>query len=187
MCADYHNGTTAICSMQPQNDNLNSSVQFDNTAFPLQNQLMGASHQSQLPRNENGLSLAPQQSARHDFQNVSISNPTYRGYEDFFPEEEIRTRSHEMLENEDMQQLLRIFNMGGQTHPSFNTQEDAYPYSSPYVPATSMSYNLDGERNCSSGKAVVGWLKLKAAMRWGIFIRKRAAERRAELVELDDP
>jgi hypothetical protein len=29
-------------------------------------------------------------------------------------------------------------------------------------------------------------LKIKAAMRWGFFIRKKAAERRAQLVELDD-
>ena len=54
------------------------------------------------------------------------------------------------------------------------------------MPAASMSSNLDDEQNRSSGKAVVGWLKLKAALRWGIFIRKRAAERRAQLVELDD-
>ena len=32
----------------------------------------------------------------------------------------------------------------------------------------------------------VGWLKLRAALRWGIFIRKRAAERRAQIVQLDD-
>lgn len=75
---------------------------------------------------------------------------------------------------------------GGQSHAPFNTQEDAYPYSSAYMPAASMSSNLDDEQNRSSGKAVVGWLKLKAALRWGIFIRKRAAERRAQLVELDD-
>ncbi|KAK8947388.1 hypothetical protein KSP39_PZI006994 [Platanthera zijinensis] len=36
----------------------------------------------------------------------------------------------------------------------------------------------------TSGKAVVGWLKIKAAMRWGIFIRKKAAERRAQIIEL---
>ncbi|RZB63446.1 calmodulin-binding protein 60 C-like [Glycine soja] len=183
----YHNVTTTRCSMQPQNDNLHSSIQFDNTAFPLQNQLMSASHHSQFPRNENGLTLGPRQPATPGFQNVSISNPNYRGLEDYFPEDEIRTRSHEMLENEDMQHLLRIFNMGGgQSHAPFNTQEDAYPYSSAYMPAASMSSNLDDEQNRSSGKAVVGWLKLKAALRWGIFIRKRAAERRAQLVELDD-
>ncbi|KAK7327966.1 hypothetical protein VNO77_22060 [Canavalia gladiata] len=182
----YNNGTTARCSMQPHNDNIDSSIQFDNTGFPLQNQLMSASNPSQLPRNENGLTLGPRQLATPGFQTVNISNPSYRGFEDFFPEEEIRTRSHEMLENEDMLQLLRIFNMGGQSHASFNTPEDAYPYSSAYMPTTSMSNNVDDDRNRSSGKAVVGWLKLKAALRWGIFIRKKAAERRAQLVELED-
>lgn len=186
ICAGYHHGVTTRFSVQPQNANLNSSVQFDNTAFPLQNQLMSASQQSQFPRHEKEPTLGFPQSATPGFQTASISNPTYRGFEDFFPEEEIRFRSHEMLENEDMQHLLRIFNMGGQSHASLNTPEDGYPYSSAYLPATSMNYNLDDERNRSSGKAVVGWLKLKAALRWGIFIRKRAAERRAQLVELDD-
>ncbi|CAJ2648738.1 unnamed protein product [Trifolium pratense] len=182
----YHDGTSTRFSMQPQNADLNSALQFGNTAFPLQNLLMGASHQSQLPSNENELSLGPPQSATPGFQTVGLSDPTYRGFEDFFPEEDIRIRSHEMLENEDMQHLLRIFNMGGQPQTSFNAPEDGYPYSSAYMPSTSMNYNVDDERNRSSGKAVVGWLKLKAALRWGIFIRKKAAERRAQLVELDD-
>ncbi|KAK7246588.1 hypothetical protein RIF29_41457 [Crotalaria pallida] len=182
----YHDGVTTRFSLQPQNANLNSSIQFDTAMFPLQNQLTSASHQAQFPRNENGLTLGPSQSATPGFQTVGVSNPTYRGFEDFFPEEEIRVRSHEMLENEDMQHLLRIFNMGGQAHTSFNAHEDGYPYSSAYMPMTPLSYNFDEERNRSSGKAVVGWLKLKAALRWGIFIRKKAAERRAQLVELDD-
>ncbi|KAJ1391700.1 hypothetical protein SESBI_36473, partial [Sesbania bispinosa] len=182
----YHDGTTTRFSMQPQNANLNSSIQFDDNAYPLQNQLMSVPHQAQLPRNENGLTLGPSQSATHGFPTVSSSNSTYRGVEDFFSEEEIRIRSHEMLENEDMQHLLRIFNMGGPAHASFYAHEDVYPNSSAYMPANPMSYNFDDEPNRSSGKAVVGWLKLKAALRWGIFVRKKAAERRAQLVELDD-
>ncbi|KAK7319610.1 hypothetical protein RJT34_04333 [Clitoria ternatea] len=183
----HHDGTTSRFCMQPQNAHLISSVQFDDNAFPLQNQLMSASHQAQLPKIENGLTLGPPQSTMPGFQTASISNPTYRGVEELFPEDEIRLRSHEMLENEDMQHLLRIFNMEGQAHhPSFNAHEDGYPSSSGYMPSTSMSYNFDDEQNRSSGKAVVGWLKLKAALRWGIFIRKKAAERRAQLVELDD-
>ncbi|XP_058749831.1 calmodulin-binding protein 60 C-like [Vicia villosa] len=182
----YHHGTTTRFSMQPQNADLNSALQFGNTTFPLQNLLMSAPHQPQLLRNENELSLGPPQSATPGFQTPGLSDPTFRGFDDFFPEEDIRVRSHEMLENEDMQHLLRIFDMGGQPHTSFNAPEEAYPYSSAYLPATSMNYNVDDERNRSSGKAVVGWLKLKAALRWGIFIRKKAAERRAQLVELDD-
>lgn len=91
-------------------------------------------------------------------------------------------RSHEMLENEDMQSLLRIISMGG---TAVNVSDDGYAYSS-FMPTPAPSYKFGEERNRSSGKAVVGWLKLKAALRWGIFIRKRAAERRAKLVELDD-
>jgi hypothetical protein len=96
-----------------------------------------------------------------------------------------------MLENEDMQQLLRIFNMGGQGLSSNSVTEDGYPYSS-YMPSPSpspspsLNYSLSDNPSRSSGKAVVGWLKLKAALRWGIFVRKKAAERRAQLVELDD-
>lgn len=96
-------------------------------------------------------------------------------------------RSHEMLENEDMQHLLRIFNMQGQTQ-TITGAENGYPYSSAFMPNPSPNYSLDDEPSrSSSGKAVVGWLKLKAALRWGIFIRKKAAERRAQLVELDEP
>ncbi|KAI4296628.1 hypothetical protein L6164_036573 [Bauhinia variegata] len=181
----YHDNATARFSMQPHNPSLNPSIQLDN-AFSLQNQLMGTSHQSQLPRNDNGLTLGPLQSTTPAFQTISNSNPTYRGVEDFFPEEEIRIRSNEMLESEDMQQMLRTFNMGGHAHTSFNASEDGYPYSSQYMSAPAMNYNFDDDRNRSSGKAVVGWLKLKAALRWGIFIRKKAAEKRAQLVELDD-
>ncbi|KAF7803542.1 calmodulin-binding protein 60 C [Senna tora] len=182
----YHDAPATRFSMQPQNANLDSSIQFDGTALPLQNQVISSSHQTQLPRNEDGPNLGPSQSATPSFQNVSMPNPAYRGLEDFFPEDEIRIRSHEMLENEDMQHLLRIFNMGGHANTSFNTPEYGYPCSSAYLPTSPMSYNFDDERNRSSGKAVVGWLKLKAALRWGIFIRKKAAERRAQLIELDD-
>ncbi|KAL5174796.1 Calmodulin-binding protein 60 B [Glycine soja] len=182
----YHDGTASRFSLQPH-PNLNSSIQFDDNAFPLQNQLMSVSHHTQLPRNENGRTVGPPQSSTHGFEPLTISNPTYRGAEEYFPEEEIRIRRNEMLENNDMQHLLRIFNMGGQSHPTLNAQDDGYPSSSTYISANPMGYNFDDEPNRSSGKAVVGWLKLKAALRWGIFIRKQAAERRAQLVELDDP
>ncbi|KAI7979065.1 Calmodulin-binding protein 60 B [Camellia lanceoleosa] len=49
------------------------------------------------------LALGPPQSPMSGFQTGGTSNFTsYRGFEDYFPEEEIRMRSHEMLENEDM-------------------------------------------------------------------------------------
>jgi hypothetical protein len=91
-----------------------------------------------------------------------------------------------MLENDDMQHLLRIFNMGGQGLSSFNATEDGYPFSSTNMPTAPPNYSFGDDPSRSSGKAVVGWLKLKAALRWGIFVRKKAAERRAQLIELDD-
>ncbi|KAF2317072.1 hypothetical protein GH714_011514 [Hevea brasiliensis] len=109
-----------------------------------------------------------------------------QGSEDFFAEE-IRLRSSEMLESDDMQRLLKTFSMGvgvgmgsGFGHPD----EACYSYSiQAYEPQMDQAYTQ--ERGRGSGKAVVGWLKLKAALRWGIFVRKKAAERRAQLVELD--
>jgi len=103
-------------------------------------------------------------------------------------EEEIRMRSHEILENEEMQHLLRVLTMGGAQGTS-GMADDGYGFSS-YMntPGTTFGFDTEerGGTRSSSGKAVVGWLKIKAAMRWGIFVRKKAAERRAQLVELDD-
>lgn len=84
-----------------------------------------------------------------------------------------------MLENEDMQHLLRLFSMGG--HAAINIPEDGFEF--PSYMQSPQQYDEDRSR---SGKAVVGWLKIKAAMRWGFFIRKKAAERRAQIVELDE-
>lgn len=96
--------------------------------------------------------------------------------------EEIRLRSHEILENDEMQQMLRILNMGG---VPTNLPEDGFSF--PYNMQSPLpSFNFEDDRTRPPGKAVVGWLKIKAAMRWGIFVRKKAAERRAQLVELDD-
>ncbi|KAK2633067.1 hypothetical protein EUGRSUZ_L00616, partial [Eucalyptus grandis] len=90
--------------------------------------------------------------------------------------EEIRLRSMEMLQSNDMQRLLRSFSTG----PSFHhSNEDSVTYGVPYDSRTDCQ--LQQKCSQSSGKAVVGWLKLKAALRWGIFIRKKAAERRAQL------
>ncbi|XP_057853647.1 calmodulin-binding protein 60 B isoform X2 [Cryptomeria japonica] len=100
--------------------------------------------------------------------------------DDYFSEEDIRTRSLEMLENEDMQHLLRMFSIGG---GGVGVADDGFQYAAAFTPA--VNYGLNEDRTRGSGKAVVGWLKLKAALRWGIFIRKIAAEKRAHLEELD--
>ncbi|XP_022715982.1 calmodulin-binding protein 60 B-like isoform X2 [Durio zibethinus] len=180
----YDDSMAARLMMQSQNVRLNAQTQLNGASFSLQNPLVSASQQVQLPGNDNELALGPSQSSMAGLHGVGTSNvPSYKGVDDFFSEEEIRMRSNEMLENEDMQHLLRIFNTGSHGQTPFNASEDGYPYSSTYMPTPSLNYGFNNE---ASGKAVVGWLKLKAALRWGIFIRKKAAERRAHLVELDD-
>lgn len=151
------------------------------------------SNQIQHPRydDRDGLNLAPPQQTFETVgpSSVQQSNINFEDWpqnrdkgvvEDYLTsEEEIRLRSHEMLANEDMQHLLRIFSMGGG-----HGADDGYVFPN-YMPSPSANYPYDEDR-ARSGKAVVGWLKIKAAMRWGFFIRKKAAERRAQIEELED-
>nr|GMC89914.1 Calmodulin-binding protein 60 C [Ipomoea batatas] len=176
----YNDSMSGRFLMQSQNMDLNVTGHLNG---PFQNHLIGTSQQTQPPGTENMLALRPQQSSMSNFLTPGTTNLTS---DDYFTEEDIRLRSHEMLENEDMQHLLRIFNMGGHSHTSANVMEENYPCASAYMPNMSSTFGFDDDRSRSSGKAVVGWLKLKAALRWGIFIRKKAAERRAQIVELDD-
>uniref|UniRef100_A0A1J3G4K8 Calmodulin-binding protein 60 B n=1 Tax=Noccaea caerulescens TaxID=107243 RepID=A0A1J3G4K8_NOCCA len=148
-----------------------------------QDQFMGV-HQTQHTiehENVTGSALGPPQSFTVGYQDIgsSVHQTNLNPLEDwsnqrengFLSEDEIRRRSHEMLENEDMQQLLQLFSNG----------EDGFAF----MPNTPLMQGSEEDR-LRSGKAVVGWLKIKAAMRWGIFIRKKAAERRAQIVELDN-
>ncbi|XP_020676588.1 calmodulin-binding protein 60 B-like isoform X1 [Dendrobium catenatum] len=166
----------------PQQLNSNVNFKFNNTSFDPHHQFNGSSQEAQVTRN-NTTGLGDTQS----IQPVNINSyddwscPRESLSVDDFSEDEIRMRSHEMLENDDMQHLLRVLTMAGYTS---NLQEDGYNFSS-YMPSLP-SCNFDDDRSRSSGKAIVGWLKIKAAMRWGIFIRKKAAERRAQIVELED-
>ncbi|KAF5742878.1 hypothetical protein HS088_TW09G00940 [Tripterygium wilfordii] len=191
----YSDNLATRYSTQPQVVNPNSRTQFDGSSFLQHDQLINNSHQSQSIRNDNsivGLALGPPQSSPAAFQTSGSSQPSMlnpfddwsnnrdKGVEDFYSEEDIRMRSHEMLENEDMQHLLRLFSMGA--HSSINVAEDGFAFPS-YMPSPMPSFDEDRGR---PGKAVVGWLKIKAAMRWGFFIRKKAAERRAQIVELED-
>ncbi|CAM8925528.1 unnamed protein product [Rhodiola kirilowii] len=100
--------------------------------------------------------------------------------------EELRMRSSEMLQSDDMQRLLRTFGVDVGTSDAHNyghTDQGCYSYNVPYEARNKQEFGQEPAKN--SGKAVVGWLKLKAALRWGIFERKRAAQRRAQLFELD--
>ncbi|GKV30925.1 hypothetical protein SLEP1_g39692 [Rubroshorea leprosula] len=183
----YSDDMAARLLMQSQNANLNAPTEFNGSSLPLQNPLINVSQQVQFPGDENELALRPPQLSMLGTHDIGTSSsPSYKGLEHFFSEEEIKMRNHDMLEGEDMQHLLRIFNMGNQGIDPFNITGEGYPYSSGYLPNPSPNYGFDNEATRSPGKAVVGWLKLKAALRWGIFIRKRAAEQRAHLVELED-
>ncbi|PKA49442.1 hypothetical protein AXF42_Ash016631 [Apostasia shenzhenica] len=193
----YSGNQATKYSSQPQQVDSNLQIQSDHTFFAPQSRFNDSSHQPQITRsNSSELSLGPPEQANfvkqpvaqpdqlmntNSYNKWSCSRET-RGIEDFFLEDEIRMRSHEILENDDMQHLLRVFSMDG---AAANLPEDSYSYPS-YIPSPFPNYNFDEDRNRSSGKAVVGWLKIKAAMRWGIFIRKKAAERRAQLTELED-
>ncbi|KAJ6853870.1 calmodulin-binding protein 60 C-like [Iris pallida] len=188
-----------VTRFHPQHVGPISQMQFDNTSFASPIHYSNSCQQSGITRNDStSLALAPPQqqnlgysllghptqssetpSSHDDWSHHRNNN---QGVDDFLTEEEIRMRSHEMLENDDMQQLLRVLSMGG---ASVNLPEDAFGFPS-YMPSPCSNYNFDGDRSRPSSKAVVGWLKIKAAMRWGIFIRKKAAERRAQLTELDD-
>ncbi|KAL5565892.1 hypothetical protein UlMin_029056 [Ulmus minor] len=77
-----------------------------------------------------------------------------------------------MLESDDMQRLLKTFGIGV-------VLEWGLVWDSRTMLVVLTVYRR------SSGKVVVGWLKLKATLRWGVFVRRRAAERRAQLTELD--
>ncbi|KAJ8767477.1 hypothetical protein K2173_017521 [Erythroxylum novogranatense] len=195
--AGYYNDMGSKFSSHSQIGNPNSRTQFDSTSFTYQGHMFGNPHDLQAIRSDGsavGLALGLPQSSASVFQSLESSiqpsnvnpfddwsNTRDKGVDQFLSEDEIRVRSHEMLENEvDMQHLLRLYSMGG--HTSFNVPEDGYGFP-PYMASPMPSYDEDRGR---PGKAVVGWLKIKAAMRWGFFIRKKAAERRAQLVELED-
>ncbi|XP_026380514.1 calmodulin-binding protein 60 D-like [Papaver somniferum] len=174
--------------MNSQQVNSNVHTQFDGFVAP-QNQLSGASHQPQMTGQDINLVPGQLQSSSLGFQTVGpsvVSSNLTSFSEDFLTAEDIRMRSHQILENEDdMQQLLRLYSMGN--HNSVNPTDDIFhfPSSSPFPPSINYKYDEDNSRLTS--KSVVGWLKIKAALRWGFFIRKQAAERRrAQIVELDD-
>ncbi|KAK4392633.1 Calmodulin-binding protein 60 B [Sesamum angolense] len=194
----YNDNMTARYSTQSPLINSSSRTQFEPAGCTQHDQQVNQPNQIDSAPYDSRVGLAlgpPQSSSSSSFlaSNASLQQASLnpfedwstnrdKGVDDFLSEEEIRMRSHEMLENEDMQHLLRLFSMGG--HASVNVPEDGYNFPS-YMPSPSPGFSY-GEDRTRSGKAVAGWLKIKAAMRWGIFIRKKAAERRARIVELED-
>ena len=110
------------------------TMQFDMSSLAPEGQFSGLSIQTQASRSSNLLALRPMQQQQQPLlQNFEFSglggqsiqpsalNPyedwsrlqENRGGADDYLMEEIRARSHEILENDEMQQMLRILNMGG--------------------------------------------------------------------------
>lgn len=86
-----------------------------------------------------------------------------------------------------VQSLIHIFNSGtiGQSHSLFSNMEGGEAFSfSVFTPASDESCSMSRHR--LHGKAYICWLKLKAALKWGISIRKVAAAKRARLEEIED-
>nr|WIW78739.1 calmodulin-binding protein 60 B [Leymus chinensis] len=193
----YSGNQAARYTVSPQNNAANITMQYERSALSPESQFSGSSLQTQTSGGSNILALEPPQQQQQGFEFSAVGqsmqpadlNPfdqwsqpqENRGVDDYLMEE-IRLRSHEILENDEMQQMLRILNMGG---ASTNMTDDGFTFP-PYMQSPSPNFNFEDDRTRPPGKAVVGWLKIKAAMRWGIFVRKKAAERRAQLVELDD-
>ncbi|XP_010467708.1 PREDICTED: calmodulin-binding protein 60 C-like [Camelina sativa] len=192
----YNQSPASSFPGQSQIADTTTYMHFGNSSFAPQDQLINNTHESQTMINSNGgvrLALGPatgsqnQQLVQPPPPEINSyndwSNTCNRGVDGFLSEEEIRARSNEMLENDDMQQLLRLFSMnGGDQQTQMNMGEDGFGFHS--FGETSMADYEEDRSN--SGKAVVGWLKIKAAMRWGFFIRRKAAQRRAQIVQLDD-
>ncbi|KAF7089709.1 hypothetical protein CFC21_092608 [Triticum aestivum] len=192
-----YNGNLAARNTSPQNNAANITMQYERSALSPESQFSGPSLQTQTSGGSNILALEPAQQQQQSFEFSAVgqsmqpadlnpfdqwSQPQENRAVDDYLMEEIRLRSHEILENDEMQQMLRILNMGG---ASTNMNDDGFTFP-PYMQSPSPNLNFEDDRTRPPGKAVVGWLKIKAAMRWGIFVRKKAAERRAQLVELDD-
>ncbi|VVA99527.1 unnamed protein product [Arabis nemorensis] len=190
----YNQSPASSFPVQSQLADTSSYINFGNTSFTPEDQLISNPHESQNMINANGgvrLALGPpsgtqnQQFVQPPPEMNSFndwSNTGDRGNDGFLSEEEIRARSHEMLGTDDMQQLLRLFSMNGDQQTPMNMPEDGFGFHS-FGQSSMADYEED---RSNSGKAVVGWLKIKAAMRWGFFIRRKAAQRRAQIVELDD-
>ncbi|VAI57773.1 unnamed protein product [Triticum turgidum subsp. durum] len=193
----YNGNLAARNTVSPQNNAANITMQYERGALSPESQFSGSSLQTQTSGGSNILALEPAQQQQQGFEFSAVgqsmqpadldpfdqwSQPQENRAVDDYLMEEIRLRSHEILENDEMQQMLRILNMGG---VSTNMNDDGFTFPQ-YMQSPSPNFNFEVDRTRPPGKAVVGWLKIKAAMRWGIFVRKKAAERRAQLVELDD-
>ncbi|XXG51641.1 hypothetical protein AAC387_Pa03g0165 [Persea americana] len=128
----------------------NAQMQLESNTVGRQMQLVSSSHQSQITRNDH--MSQPESASCFGFQSIGSSGLSSnlisyddrsagynnnRGADEEFSEEQIR----EMIENVDMQPLLRVFSTGA---APANASDDGYPYS-PYTqppPTTSISERI---------------------------------------------
>lgn len=86
-----------------------------------------------------------------------------------------------------LQSLIQSMTAGTsiQQNNFFNDSEkdEAFCFSV-FTPTSNVSISMSTRR--LHGKAYVFWLKLKAALKWGITVRKVAAAKRAKLVEIEN-
>lgn len=182
--------------MKAAYENWHKAVEYDGkllNCLPEAKRAQNHQETLQCHQNVNSYSSVPQQQIQYPFvqqpcnqlgdytsiESSSVSGSYSGDREDIFTEE-IRVRSSEMLETDDMQKLLKTFGIAG----GFTPVDESYNgFNDRYEPQIDNGYGR--ERGRGSGKAVVGWLKLKAALRWGIFIRKKAAQRKPQIVEID--
>ncbi|XP_057844765.2 calmodulin-binding protein 60 F isoform X2 [Cryptomeria japonica] len=88
-------------------------------------------------------------------------------------------------ENED---ILFRFCSGGTAEQGYNffpNTPGEQMFNFTHLPPTAnFGFNMSGDR--LHGKAYMGWLKLKAALKWGISVRKVVAAKKAKVEELED-
>eukprot|EP00245_Coleochaete_scutata_P001770 TRINITY_DN12223_c0_g1_i1.p1 TRINITY_DN12223_c0_g1~~TRINITY_DN12223_c0_g1_i1.p1 ORF type:complete len:666 (+),score=128.70 TRINITY_DN12223_c0_g1_i1:288-2285(+) len=119
--------------------------------------------------------------------------------EEWPTEDELRNGSREILADEDMEsQLTQFFRMYGVPNGEFPgavgssnpSTPELFPLDPGFFPQEGstdmMPFVPTAARGQRNGRST-GWLKLKAALLWGIFVRKRAAaKRRARIEEIND-
>lgn len=141
---------------QSQLADTTSYMHFGNSSYapPPQDQLVNNAHESQsMMINSNGGAAPAGSQSQHLVQPPPEVNPfsdwsnagSSRGGDGFLSEEEIRARSNEMLENDDMQQLLRLFSMsgggGGGPQTPMNMGEDGFGFHS-FGQSSSMGFGF---------------------------------------------
>lgn len=173
MSAPYDGIQAIRYAHRPQDEGSHAPMPIERASIEPQRKPAGSTFQTQFTESDSAyLALHPMsQSMAHP----DLQMPNSFKMDALF-ENEIRLSN---LGNED---LFTVCNIGVASTSSLHDDLFGFSYMSSLFPFP--EFDNGGSR--TSNKAIVGWLKMKAAMRWGIFVRKRAAEKRraAQLVEV---